>query len=139
LAELGMGTVPQRLATDLCRAGATDAGDGRIRFPEAMVLKIIDQACKRFTLHGRDPARDIEVGGDRVYFGTGGAAVNTLDLDSGLYRPSTLADLTRPTLCCATRPSRSQQRLQLQTTSPQLSKCATSLRAGQAHLPSGLF
>ncbi len=93
LAELGMGTVPQRLATDLCRAGATDAGDGRIRFPEAMVLKIIDQACKRFTLHGRDPARDIEVGGDRVYFGTGGAAVNTLDLDSGLYRPSTLADL----------------------------------------------
>ena len=28
-----------------------------------------------------------------MYFGTGGAAVNTLDLDTGLYRPSTLTDL----------------------------------------------
>ena len=28
-----------------------------------------------------------------MYFGTGGAAVNTLDLDSGQYRSSTLADL----------------------------------------------
>ena len=35
----------------------------------------------------------IEVGGDKVYFGTGGAAVNTLDPDSGLYRSATLADL----------------------------------------------
>ena len=30
---------------------------------------------------------------DRVYFGTGGAAVQTLDLDSHVYRPSTLRDL----------------------------------------------
>ena len=35
----------------------------------------------------------IEVGGDSVYFGTGGAAVQTLDPDSGAYRPSTLQDL----------------------------------------------
>ena len=40
-------------------------------------------AAKTFTLHGRDEARSIEVGGDRVHFGTGGAAVQTLDLDSG--------------------------------------------------------
>ena len=33
------------------------------------------------------------MGGDRVFFGTGGAVVQTLDLDSGVYRPSTLADL----------------------------------------------
>jgi trimethylamine--corrinoid protein Co-methyltransferase len=50
-------------------------------------------APKTITLHGRDPARSIEVGGDRVHFGTGGAAVQTLDLDSGDYRASTLQDL----------------------------------------------
>lgn len=61
--------------------------------PNQLVKRVIETAAKKFVLHGRDPARDIEVGGDRVYFGTGGAAVNTLDLETGLYRPSTLADL----------------------------------------------
>ena len=37
--------------------------------------------------------RSIEVGGDSVHFGTGGAAVQTLDLNSGDYRPSTVQDL----------------------------------------------
>ncbi|MEM1131242.1 MAG: trimethylamine methyltransferase family protein, partial [Pseudomonadota bacterium] len=57
------------------------------------VEDIIAGACKRFTFHGRDPRHTIEVGGDRVYFGTGGAAVQTLDLETGHYRPSTLQDL----------------------------------------------
>jgi len=93
LSELGMGTVPERLANDLLGAGARSLENGRITFSKALVEDCIASAAKRFTLHGRDPARSIDVGGDRVYFGTGGAAVNTLDLDSGVYRPSTLKDL----------------------------------------------
>ncbi len=93
LSELGMGEVPARLEADLLRIGAVDNGAGRLLFPSALVEDAIDKAAKRFVLHGRDEDRSIEVGGDRVYFGTGGAAVQTLDLDSGLYRPSTLADL----------------------------------------------
>ncbi|MEM7472301.1 MAG: trimethylamine methyltransferase family protein [Pseudomonadota bacterium] len=93
LGELGLGEVPQRLWNDLHAAGALDLGNVRIGFPSAMVEDCIAKACKSFTFHGRDPDRSIEVGGDRVYFGTGGAAVNTLDVESGLYRPSTLADL----------------------------------------------
>lgn len=93
LAKLGMGEVPDRLWQDLIAAGAVDLGQGRIGLPNALVEDCIAKAAKRFTLHGRDPNRDIEVGGDRVHFGTGGAAVNTLDLETGLYRPSTLADL----------------------------------------------
>ena len=93
LAELGMGEVPDRLWADLKAAGAVDLGNARLGFPEMLVKRAISHAAKTFTLHGRDPARDIHVGGDRVYFGTGGAAVNTLDLESGLYRPSTLQDL----------------------------------------------
>jgi len=88
-----MGETPDGLTRDLLAAGAVDLGNARIGLPEALVQRCIDSAAKRFTLHGRDPARDIEVGGDHVYFGTGGAAVNTLDLDTGLYRPSTLVDL----------------------------------------------
>ncbi|MCK0169040.1 trimethylamine methyltransferase family protein [Jannaschia sp. S6380] len=92
LAELGMGEVPDRLARDLLAAGAERAGD-RILIPRKTTRRAIDLAAKRFTLHGRDPARSIEIGGDAVHFGTGGAAVQVLDLDTGLYRPSTLADL----------------------------------------------
>ncbi len=93
LAELGMGEVPDRLAQDLLKAGAPDQGNGRIGLPATMVQAAISTSAKEFTLFGRDPARDIHVGGDRVYFGTGGAAVTTLDLDTGRYRPSTLQDL----------------------------------------------
>ncbi|WP_375265543.1 trimethylamine methyltransferase family protein [Planktotalea sp.] len=93
LSDLGMGEVPDRLWDDLVTAGARDLGNGRIGLPQSLVEDIITGAAKRFTLYGRDPERSIEIGGDNVYFGTGGAAVNTLDLDSGLYRPSTLRDL----------------------------------------------
>ncbi|MEM8592118.1 MAG: trimethylamine methyltransferase family protein [Pseudomonadota bacterium] len=92
LDELGMGEVPARLHADFMTMGAAEKGD-RVTFPPALVEEAIDQAAKTFTLYGRDPARDIEVGGNRVHFGTGGAAVQTLDIENGLYRPSTLADL----------------------------------------------
>ncbi|MEM6666430.1 MAG: trimethylamine methyltransferase family protein [Pseudomonadota bacterium] len=93
LSDLGMGEVPARLEADLLRAGATRADNGRICFPTGLVEDAVAGAARTFVLHGRDEDRSITVGGDRVYFGTGGAAVQTLDLEDGLYRPSTLKDL----------------------------------------------
>lgn len=93
LEELGMGEVPARLRTDLLAAGARDSGAGRFVLPRALVEDAVAAAAKRFVFHGRAEERSIEVGGDRVYFGTGGAAVQTLDLDTATYRPSTLRDL----------------------------------------------
>ncbi len=93
LEKLGIGEVPDRLRDDLLAVGAQESREGRIVFPPQLVEQAIDQAAKTFVLHGRDPSRSIEVGGNRVYFGTGGAAVQTLDLQSGIYRPSTLQDL----------------------------------------------
>jgi trimethylamine--corrinoid protein Co-methyltransferase len=93
LADLGMGEVPPRLFDDLTAAGAQVLPGGRLGFPRALVEDAIAAAAKTFVLHGRDDTRSIEVGGDRVHFGTGGAAVQTLDLDTQLYRPSTLQDL----------------------------------------------
>ncbi len=93
LAELGMGQAPPQLVEAATARGAEVNALGRLAFPRAMVEDIVAHAAKRFVFHGRDPAHDFEIGGERVYFGTGGAAVQTLDLETGRYRPSTLRDL----------------------------------------------
>ncbi len=93
LSELGMGESPQALTDQALKKGAELNDKGRLCFPAAMVEDIISGACRSFTLHGRDSSHDIEVGGDKVYYGTGGAAVQTLDLDTHNYRAATLTDL----------------------------------------------
>lgn len=92
LETLGMGETPERLEKLLIGAGAKKQ-ENRVLFPRELVQSAIATAPKEFILHGRDPARSIRVGGDSVHFGTGGAAVQTLDLDTARYRASTLADL----------------------------------------------
>ena len=93
LVRLGMGDVPERLAERLLAAGEHPGEGGPILFPRSLIEDVVAAACTRFVFHGRDPERSIEVGGTSVHFGTGGAAVQVLDLDTGRYRPSTLADL----------------------------------------------
>ena len=105
LAELGMGDAPPALVEQALACGATRNDLGRLCFSQAMIEDIIDGACKSFIFHGRDERHSFEVGGDRVYFGTGGAAVQTLDLDSHLYRPSTLRDLADFTRLIDTLPN----------------------------------
>lgn len=93
LDDLGMGEVPPDLANRLYTHGARSSGDDRLQIPPELVQDAIASAPGSFPLYGRDPTRDIMVGGDAVHFGTGGAAVQVLDLESGFYRPSTLQDL----------------------------------------------
>lgn len=92
LAELGMGEVPERLASLFVKNGAQRSGE-RVQLPRKLVERALSSAPRKFTLHGRDPRRSFEVGGQSVHFGTGGAAVQTLDLQTGQYRASTLSDL----------------------------------------------
>lgn len=93
LAEIGMGRAPDILVEAAVAQGAQVNALGRLAFSHTMVEDIIAGACRSFVFYGRDPRYDFEIGGDRVFFGTGGAAVQTLDLETGRYRPSTLADL----------------------------------------------
>ena len=93
LEAVGMADVPKILHQQAISKGAKVNAMGRLSFPAAMVENILTGACKEFTLYSRDGQRDIQVGGDRVYFGTGGAAVQTLDFHNHEYRPSTLDDL----------------------------------------------
>ena len=84
--------MPGRLADLLIEEGAKPFGE-RLLLPRELVARSIASAPGRFKLHGRNSARTIEVGGDAVHFGTGGAAVQVLDLDNGAYRAATLRDL----------------------------------------------
>ena len=74
-------------------AGGRLSEAGRLCFPPSLVEDALATAVRRFVLYGHEPGRDLELCGQRVHYGTGGAAVNMLDIDSGAYRHSTLADL----------------------------------------------
>lgn len=95
LEDIGMAEVPDVVMQKALEQGCHINALGRLSYPRAFVEDIINKACKSFTFYGRDPKHDLEVGGDKVWFGTGGAAVQTLDRDTGLYRPSTIQDLSQ--------------------------------------------
>ncbi len=93
LAEVGMSEVPAGFEQIALSKGAELNGLGRLTFSRPLIENIIDGAAKSFVFYGRDPKHDFEIGDKQVRFGTGGAAVQTLDLETGLYRASTLKDL----------------------------------------------
>ena len=75
-------------------AGAmVDRETRRIRFPRELIIAQADKAPSRVVLHARDGNNDLDLTGDKVHLGTGGAAVKILDLETGEPRPSTLRDL----------------------------------------------
>ena len=81
-----------------CIAAMTARGcfmrdNGRLCIPPALVEDILATCAKNFVLHARDPQLDMEPWGNKVYFGTAGAAVHVVDIESNSYRESYLADL----------------------------------------------
>ena len=74
-------------------AGASMTDDGRLLISRAMVEDALAMAGRHFVLPGFDPKHDMEPWGTKVYFGTAGAAVHIVDLETRSYRESTLADL----------------------------------------------
>ncbi|MCO5146207.1 MAG: trimethylamine methyltransferase family protein [Aquamicrobium sp.] len=93
LETVGFANAPPSCAAVLARAGAIAGGDGRLRFPRALVLDTIARAAPHFTLHGQDPRHDLALQGGRPHFGTAGAAVHLVDLEARDYRESRLADI----------------------------------------------
>ncbi len=77
----------------LTRAGAHHSTDGRIRFPRRLVLDTISRAARDFTLHGQNPRHDMHISGQRVHYGTAGAAVHLVDVERREYRESLLQDI----------------------------------------------
>lgn len=80
-----------------CVETVTQAGgsykDGRLYFPRALVEDTLANCARNFVLHGQDPKHDMEISGNKVFFGTAGAAVHIVDIENKHYRESTLEDL----------------------------------------------
>jgi len=93
LEMIGLANAPASGVAILTGAGAIQGGDGRIRFPPALVEDMLAVAARGITLHGRDPKHDLRLEGSRVHFGTAGAAVHVVDVETRTYRDSTARDL----------------------------------------------
>ncbi len=93
LEEIGLTDAPPSGVEIMTRAGATLGEDKRLRFPRALVMQSLELAAREITLQGRDPAHDLHLSGSKVHYGTAGAAVHMVDVETGTYRESTLQDL----------------------------------------------
>lgn len=93
LATVGMGDAPSAVVTLVRDAGGTLDGDGRLLLPPALVDAALAGLRRDVVLAARAPGLDMVLSGKAVHLGSGGAAPVVVDLETGLYRPSTLADL----------------------------------------------
>ena len=75
------------------QAGCSMSEDGRLKFPRALVEDTVASAARTIVLHGQEERYDLDLSGERVYFGTAGAAVHLVDIEKRAYRDSTISDL----------------------------------------------
>jgi len=93
LEVIGLANAPKSGVEVMVKAGAVLGADGRLRYPRALVEDMLAKASRGITLFGRDPKHDMLLEGTRVHYGTAGAAVHVVDLETETYRESTAQDL----------------------------------------------
>lgn len=83
LEEIGLDLLSPAMRSIAATQGAdVRSGSERVRFPREVVEHHLGQAPARFTIHGRGPGRDLDIGGDAAVFGCVSSAPNC----SGLGR-----------------------------------------------------
>lgn len=90
---IGFADAPPSGVAALTGAGAVQGDDGRIRIPRALIEDSLAMAARDITLFARDPRHDLQLSGARVHYGTAGAAVHLVDVETRTYRESTLQDI----------------------------------------------
>jgi len=93
LEHIGLADAPESGVRAMVASGAILGDDGRLRYPRALVEDVLARAPREITLCGRDPRHDLTLSGNRVHFGTGGAAVHVVDVEGRNYRDCTVQDL----------------------------------------------
>jgi trimethylamine--corrinoid protein Co-methyltransferase len=84
LAEVGVEVLGERAIERLAAAGATvDRSNRRVRMEAALVEALIASAPSTFTLHARNPARNVVLGGRSLVFSSVGGPAFVSDLDRG--------------------------------------------------------
>jgi trimethylamine--corrinoid protein Co-methyltransferase len=92
LARTGV-QVEEPQALQLFRDSGAEVDGNRVRLSQSIVEDALEQAPARIVLAGRDPSEDLILEGTRVYIGTGGAALQVLDLETKKIRPAVLKDV----------------------------------------------
>jgi trimethylamine---corrinoid protein Co-methyltransferase len=92
LADVGLEVAHDEVTELLLAHGAERAADGRIRIGGEMCDRAVESAPSSFKLYDRDGDECADLGGDRVHFVPGSAAINVLDGESGEIRPPVTAD-----------------------------------------------
>ena len=82
LSEIGMDFLHDDARAMWKKAGAKIEGE-RVRFDPAMVEELVSHAPETFTMHSRNPAHTLEIGGDNMVFGTVGSPPNCHDMEGG--------------------------------------------------------
>ena len=93
LERIGLTNPTESVVRHCVEAGAVLGDDGRLRFPRRTVFEAMEKACREVKLCARDPEHDIMLSGQKVHFGTGGAAVHIVHPRTGEYRDSVLQDI----------------------------------------------
>ena len=92
LTTIGVSDAPGACVDVICRVGGTHR-DGRLFYPRDFLLQMLQDRPKTVLLAGQSAPHDMHVGGTGAYVGTGGAAPNVVDLETGRYSPARLQDL----------------------------------------------
>lgn len=93
LEDVGMGTPIPEYVEVVTRSGGWLDAEGRLHYPRGLVERGIELSAKEWIWHGFDDDKSIHVGGNRVHFGTAGAAVLIHDYETNRFRHSTIADV----------------------------------------------
>lgn len=94
LENVGIEVNNERARQIFADSGATvDPEKKTVKITRAMLEDAIDSAPSRVLLCGREEKNDLVLEGANVYLGTGGTALNTLDLESGEKRPTEVRDV----------------------------------------------
>lgn len=83
LAEIGIEFRDDPAALDLWRRAGAEIEGVRVRFPKGMLREILSSAPATFTQHARNPANNVEIGGNAVVFSPAYGSPFVMDLDKG--------------------------------------------------------
>ncbi|PCJ85298.1 MAG: methyltransferase [Hyphomicrobiales bacterium] len=84
LQEIGIDVIHEEAKAHYKKAGAdVVAGSDRVRFPIGLIDEAIRTCPSSFTLHARNPAHNIHVGDNHLFFSSVASAPNCSDLDNG--------------------------------------------------------
>ncbi len=92
LEEVGIEVHDHPVALDLYRSAGADVTGTRVRFPRGLCRQIVQATAPRtYVQHARNPANNVQIGGDATVFAPNYGSPFVFDLDAG-RRYATLAD-----------------------------------------------